>query len=229
MAASDKSKPRPADPLPATPEEEAEAIAGISGAEGGAAPLKLETAIGAEIRRLRKRQDMTMAVLAEAAGLSQGMLSKIETGQTSPSLQTLASLAEALAVPISSFFSGAEQSRDVSFVPAGQGIGIDRRGTRAGHLYQLLGHSVRGDLAVEPYLITLDETSEPYDEFRHGGMEFIYMLAGRLVYRHGMRQFPMGPGDSLFFDAMAPHGPAELVERPCTYLSIISYSRRDEE
>jgi len=225
MTASDKPKTAQ---RPASPEEEAEAVAGISGAEGGAAPLKMETAIGAEIRRLRKRQDMTMAVLAEAAGLSQGMLSKIETGQTSPSLQTLASLAEALAVPVSSFFSGLEQSRDVSFVPAGQGIGIDRRGTRAGHLYQLLGHSVRGDLAVEPYMITLGEGSEPYDEFRHPGMEFIYMLSGRLTYRHGDRVFAMGPGDALFFDAMSPHGPSELLELPATYLSLISYSRQDE-
>ena len=106
-----------------------------------------------------------MAMLADAAGLSQGMLSKIETGQTSPSLGTLASLAETLAVPLSSFFSAGERSRDVSFVPAGEGIHIDRRGTRAGHLYQLLGHSVRGDVNVEPYLITLDEAAETYRYF----------------------------------------------------------------
>ena len=81
-------------------------------------PIKLEAAIGAEIRRLRKRQDMTMAALAESAGLSQGMLSKIETGQTSPSLATLSALADALAVPISAFFGTLEQSRDVSYVPA---------------------------------------------------------------------------------------------------------------
>ena len=47
--------------------------------KGGQRP-KLETAIGAEIRRQRKRQDMTMAMLSDAAGLSQGMLSKIENG-----------------------------------------------------------------------------------------------------------------------------------------------------
>ena len=46
----------------------------------------LEARIGAEIRRQRKRRDMTVASLADAAGLSQGMLSEIETGQTSASL-----------------------------------------------------------------------------------------------------------------------------------------------
>ena len=55
----------------------------------------LEARIGAEIRRERKRRDMTVASLADAAGLSQGMLSKIETGQTSASLATLSRLAEA--------------------------------------------------------------------------------------------------------------------------------------
>jgi transcriptional regulator with XRE-family HTH domain len=183
---------------------------------------KLEAAIGAEIRRQRKRQDMTIAMLAEAATLSQSMLSKIETGQTSPSLTTLESVAEALGVPLSSFFSATEHSRDVSYVPAGEGIRIDRRGTRVGHSYQLLGHSVRGPLEVDPYLITLDEGSEPYDEFRHEGMEFIHVLSGRMNYRHGERFFTLNPGDSLFFDAMSPHGPSELLELPAVYLSIIS-------
>ncbi|WP_425405435.1 helix-turn-helix domain-containing protein [Hwanghaeella sp.] len=182
----------------------------------------LEAAIGAEIRRQRKKQDMTVAMLAEAAGLSQGMLSKIETGQTSPSLSTLAGISDALALPLSAFFTASERSRDVSFVPAGEGIKIDRRGTRVGHLYQLLGHSVRGPLQVEPYLITLTEGSETYDEFRHEGMEFIYMLSGKVVYRHGDSLYTMGPGDSLFFDALSPHGPADLLDLPAVYLSIIT-------
>ena len=73
----------------------------------------LEARIGAEIRRERKRRDMTVASLADAAGLSQGMLSKIETGQTSASLATLSRLAEALTVPLSALFSATEQSSDV--------------------------------------------------------------------------------------------------------------------
>merc|ERR1711998_552657 len=72
----------------------------------------LAAKIGAEVRRQRKHQDMTTAMLADAAGLSQGMLSKIETGHTSPSLSTLSSLADALAVPVSSFFSASEKSRE---------------------------------------------------------------------------------------------------------------------
>ncbi len=186
---------------------------------------RLEHYIGSEIRRHRKRHGLTVAEMAQQAGLSQGMLSKIENGQVAPSLATLSALAEAMNVPISAFFTPFEQSRDVTFVPKGQGLDIDRRGTRAGHLYKLLGHGVRGEVGVEPYLITLDEGSEPYDQFRHEGVEFLYMLSGEMVYRHGDRSFHMRPGDSLFFDAIVMHGPMELLSLPAVYLSIISYPR----
>ncbi len=192
---------------------------------GGATPRDLEKYIGAELRRYRLRSNLTVASLAQRAGLSQGMLSKIENGHTSPSLTTLGALASALGIPLSVLFAPLDTSRDVSFVPAGQGLEIDRRGTRAGHVYELLGHGVRGPVGVEPYLITLSTESESYPDFQHEGVEFIHMLSGRLVYRHGEQRFTMGPGDSLFFDAIAPHGPAELLELPARYLSIICYER----
>jgi uncharacterized cupin superfamily protein len=74
---------------------------------------------------------------------------------------------------------------------------------------------------VEPFLITIDEGGEAHTGFRHPGHEFIYMLSGRVVYRHGDRRYPLGPGDALFFDALAPHGPEEMPELPARYLSII--------
>ena len=60
----------------------------------------LEIAIGKQVRASRKRLNLTVAALAKQAQLSTGMLSKIENGQTSPSLATLTSLANALQVPV---------------------------------------------------------------------------------------------------------------------------------
>ena len=78
---------------------------------------------------------------------------------------------------------------------------------------------------VEPYLITLSTESDVFPTFQHEGLEFLYMLEGEVVYRHGEQLFTMQPGDSLFFDADAPHGPERLVTLPARYLSIISYAR----
>jgi transcriptional regulator with XRE-family HTH domain len=186
-----------------------------------AAAESLERAIGRKVRALRQGLDVKLADLARSAGLSVGMLSKIENGQTSPSLTTLKALAQALNVPISMFFQDFEERSDCSFVPAGQGVRIDRRGTKAGHVYELLGHSLRSATKIEPFLITIDEGGEPHATFQHPGHEFIYMLSGRVVYRHGDRRYDLGPGDALFFDALAPHGPEEMPELPARYLSII--------
>ena len=51
--------------------------------------------------------------------------------------------------------------------------------------------------------------------------EFIYMLSGAVTYRHADRSYLLQPGDSLFFDSEAPHGPEELRRLPARYLSII--------
>ena len=56
-------------------------------------------------------------------------------------------------------------------------------------------------------------------------MEFIYMLEGEVTYRHGAETFVLRQGDSLYFDADAPHGPERLTKLPARYLSIICYSQ----
>ena len=190
---------------------------------------RLEVAIGREVRTFRKMIDLTVAELAKLAGLSTGMLSKIENGLASPSLATLQSLSTALHVPVTAFFRKYEEERDATFVRSGEGLTIERRGTRAGHQYQLLGHSVGKSIALEPYLITFTDKSEVFPLFQHSGMEFIYMIEGEVLYRHGDKTYPLTPGDSLFFDGDAPHGPEELVNLPSRFICVIVYSRFTEE
>ncbi|MGB7287443.1 MAG: helix-turn-helix domain-containing protein [Salaquimonas sp.] len=185
----------------------------------------LEVAIGRTVKALRRQLKITGAELAKTTGLSIGMLSKIENGVTSPSLTTLQSLANALSVPLTAFFKGFEENRPAVHVKAGTGVQAERRGTRAGHQYNLLGHvgiNTTG-VTVEPYLISLTEKSDTFPDFQHDGLEFIYMLEGEVEYRHGDKLFHLKPGDSFFFDADAPHGPQTHIKLPAKYLSIISY------
>jgi transcriptional regulator with XRE-family HTH domain len=185
----------------------------------------LEMAIGHEVRTLRKKLGITGSDLASATGISLGMLSKIENGNTSPSLTTLQALAQALGVPVTAFFRRFEEVRNAMFVKAGEGVELERRGTRAGHQYNLLGHIGHNasGVVVEPYLITLTADSDVFPTFQHEGLEFLYMLEGEVQYRHGDKLYQMKPGDSLFFDADAPHGPEVLEHLPARYLSIICY------
>lgn len=181
----------------------------------------LEIAIGRQVREFRKNLNLTIVEVANRAGISHGMLSKIERGVISPSLTTLNTLAKSLNVPVTSFFRKFEEEREATYVKAGHGLSIERQGTRAGHQYQLLGHSVRTDFLFDPYLITLKERTDVFPLFQHDGTEFIYMLEGEVVYRHADKTYRLSPGDSLFFDADAPHGPEENVKLPIRFLSVM--------
>lgn len=216
-----RSAEAPAQPVAAEGEGEAHAV-------GGARENSLEVSIGRAVRQFRLDLGKTVAELAREAELSAGMLSKIENGATSSSLSTLRALSTALNVPFTALFRKFEEQRDASFVKAGEGLNIERRGTRAGHQYELLGHSVGKSLSVEPYLVTLTDESDVFPIFQHAGLEFIYLLEGEMDYRHGSKLYPMKPGDSLFFDSDAPHGPEHLVKLPIRMLSVICASRETE-
>lgn len=185
----------------------------------------LEAAIGREVRAFRRQQGLTVADLAQVTGLSIGMLSKIENGITSPSLTTLQVLSHAFSVPVTAFFKSYEERREVQHVRSGDHIEVERRGTRSGHQYNLLGHigSNNSGVVVEPYLITLSTEADVFPTFQHEGLELLYMLEGEVTYRHGDKLFHLKPGDSLFFDADARHGPEILNKLPARYLSVIAY------
>lgn len=186
---------------------------------------ELEQAIGSQVRVFRNQLKLTVAEAAEAAELSPGMLSKIENGNISPSLATLNSLSQALNVPVTAFFRKYEEQRDCAYVPANQGLIIERQGSRAGHQYQLLGHTMGKKLSVEPYLITINEKTDVFPLFQHDGVEFIYLLKGKVVYRYTDQTFTLSPGDSLCFDSDGPHGPEELIKLPVVLISVIVSSR----
>lgn len=65
--------------------------------------------IGGTLKTLRQEKNITLPALAESAGLSKGLLSKIENSpDANPSLSTLYKLAEALEEPLSTILETEE-------------------------------------------------------------------------------------------------------------------------
>ena len=184
----------------------------------------LEMAIGRELRGFRRKQEVTVAELANRTGLSIGMLSKIENGNTSPSLKTLRALATALSMPISAFFSQFEARREVIHTKSGEGIATEETGSLTGHETRLLGHinAPSSGVIVKPYLVTLTSKTDVLPSLQQGGTQTIYMLEGEMDYRHGDKLYNLTAGDSLQFDADSPHGPEAPRDLPLRYLSIVS-------
>jgi transcriptional regulator with XRE-family HTH domain len=185
---------------------------------------QLGQVIANHVRSRRLEIGLTVGQLAERTGISKGMLSKIENAQTSPSLTTLERLSSALDMPVTSLFRGLAEERDAVFVKAGSGPEIIRKGTRAGHTYELLG-TLRGPYKrVEPLLVSLVESTEVFPLFQHAGVELLYMLEGIMEYSYGREHYRMEKGDTLQFEGDIPHGPTRLVKLPIRFLSITIYS-----
>jgi transcriptional regulator with XRE-family HTH domain len=70
-------------------------------------PIDFFKSVGANIKRIRERNGYTLLYISENARISIGNLADIENGQnTNPTLYTLKKVADALEVPISTFFRG---------------------------------------------------------------------------------------------------------------------------
>lgn len=181
--------------------------------------------VGRMARRIRDELGLTLATVADQADISPGMLSRLETGRVSPSLETIVALAAALGVkPALLLQEVGDEAGDAQHVPAGHGLEVVRRGTRRGHTYHLLAAQRGPRKEFEPFLVTLTDKSETFPGFQHAGTEFIYILSGELRYRHGKESYLLREGDSLTFRGDVAHGPERLVRVPIRMLSIIIYA-----
>jgi transcriptional regulator with XRE-family HTH domain len=174
------------------------------------APLEatLNSVIALRVKEARQRKGLPMGHLSEQTGISKGMLSKIENAQVSPSLATLARLADALDTPLTAFFRGFDEERDAVFVKSGHGAEIRREGVASGHHYQQLG-SMRGQhRRMTPQLVTLTEDAEVFPLYQHPGTEFLYMLSGVMAYGHGRAVYVLEPGDA---PGRAHHAPGPVL------------------
>jgi DNA-binding XRE family transcriptional regulator len=187
-------------------------------------PGSLERYLGNTIRQLRQQNGLTIADVADRAGISRGMLSKIENAQTATSLETVSKLAHALGVSMRTLFRHYDvPGGGAQLVKHGEGMEVVRRGTKRGHTYHLLAYDQGPTKLFEPFLITIDSESEVFPTFEHPGTEFIYMLEGQIEYRHGQNTYVLNPGDALTFRGEIPHGPEKLLKCPIRFLSMILY------
>jgi transcriptional regulator with XRE-family HTH domain len=180
--------------------------------------------VGERVRDARRALGLTMAQFAEVAEISLGMVSKIEHGQTSPSLSTLTRLAHAAEVPITAFFRGLDEEHDVVIVRGGERMEILHEGTGPGHIYEDLG-SLRGpNRIIEPMMVTLESSNDVFPLFQHEGVEFLHMLEGSMDYGYGPKTYTLCVGDTIQIHGEVAHGPVALLDMPVRFMSVKVYA-----
>ncbi|MFD0986269.1 helix-turn-helix domain-containing protein [Methyloligella solikamskensis] len=166
--------------------------------------LENDQGVGREIKDLRKASDVTLSQLAKATGLSQGYLSQIERGISSPSIKALHSISRALGVNISWFFPRNQDESDE----------LDEYIVRRKNRRQLKFESGITDELLSPNLgrgiELLRCTFAPHSEsgtepYEHRGEEAGIVISGALTLWLGGRRIDLETGDSFAFESTIPH------------------------
>lgn len=159
---------------------------------------------------------MTLAQVAGQTGLNIGYLSQVENDKASPSLETLASLAAALDVPIAWFLL--DQSVPPRLIRAGE------RPTRptsdGGGSFTQVDGGVARDIAIFEGLLPVGHRTGFH---AHPGDEHHLVLEGRVRLSQGETVVEAGPGDYVLLDGTLPHDAEVLGDAPARL--IIVYPR----
>ncbi len=174
------------------------------------------SAIGPRVRALREAMDLSLRDLAERSGVSAPMLSQVERGETSPTLQVATRIAAGLELRLSQLLR-LDEDGAVVVVRAGEG----RLGPRArGHAYEILTPPLPGQRAElsRHVLASGAVTGGPGDPPMHepGSRETALVQAGAVVLVCDGQRHELTEGDCVTFDADLPHhfenpGPGEAV------------------
>jgi transcriptional regulator with XRE-family HTH domain len=172
--------------------------------------------VGSRIRRRRQERSLTLAQVSDQTGLNVGYLSQVENDKASPSLETLASLAEALDVPIAWFLL--EQSVAPRLVRAAE---RPRRSMpRAGGAMTQIDGGIARDLAIFEGVMPSGHRTGFH---AHPGDEHHIVLSGRVRITQGEATVEAGPGDYVLLDGTLPHDAEAIGDEPARL--IIVYPR----
>ena len=156
--------------------------------------------VGGRIRELRNAAGFSLRALADRCGLSINAISRIERGESSPTVSSLLRLATALDVHIADLFkTGPERSTILvrrNERPRSRGDGM---------LMESLGIGLPGQI-LEPFLMTIEAGTVGLEEpCEHAGEELVYCIEGEIEYQVADDWYRLEAGDSLLFLARQPH------------------------
>ena len=172
--------------------------------------------IAIRLRLARQVRGMTMKAVADAAGCSESLLSKLENGKATPSLPMLHRLVQALGTNIGWMFEENDGEEGIVFrdgarplitldpLRRGEGISLERViPYSSGHLLQCNIHHI-------------EVGGESAGPIQHAGEEVGYVLHGRIELMVDGRRFALGPGDSFVFGSDLPHAYRNIGDEPAS-------------
>ena len=159
---------------------------------------------GEKLRAVRERKGYTLKVVAQAAGVSESLVSQIERNRVSPAIDTLLALADALEIDLEYLFEEYRRERPVRVIHADERRHMNENGIIYEEIVKPLDDD--GAHAVEAYYITIPSGAETKrGSYGHLGREFGIVTEGTIDVHYETSVYTLKQGDSISFSATAPH------------------------
>ncbi len=178
--------------------------------------------IGSKLRRLRLRKSMGLLDLSKHTGLSPGLLSKLERDVMHPTLPTLARIAMVFSVGLEYFFNS-EPKSVLEIVRKKDRLRFpDSPDTDAiAYYFESLDFPVP-NRALHCYLAEFNAIAPEHNRaHEHAGIEFMYILSGKLELSVGEESHELAEGDAIYFDSSVSHLYSRIGVKPAKALVVL--------
>jgi transcriptional regulator with XRE-family HTH domain len=177
--------------------------------------------LAANLRRLRTRRGLSLERLAKESTVSRAMLSQIELGHSTPTINVLWKISSALGVPFSALIS----------VKGHAGPAVLRSGdskvlsNRDGRFTSRALFPYDAERRVEFYELRLaGRASEDADAHAPGTVEYLVVSEGAVEIRVRDTPTALGEGDAIVFEADVPHAYRNLGARGAVMFLVMTYA-----
>lgn len=176
--------------------------------------------IGRRIRALRKLQRLRLLDLADRAGCSESLLSRIETGQVMPSLSTLHRLSQGLRVNVAVLMEDKQNRTCTVYSPetrprTAHSTAAEGDGSAA---ESLVPYSADG--RIEALIVRLPGNGALCGPFSHNGEEVGLVLDGILELIVDGEMYLVPAGSSFYFGSDYTHSYRAASAVPCRVVWI---------
>ncbi|MBC6997852.1 MULTISPECIES: helix-turn-helix domain-containing protein [Bacteroidota] len=175
--------------------------------------------IGKRIKEIRKGGGKTINDIAGRAGVTGGLISRIENGRTIPSLPVLLKIISSLEIEVTDFFNGMPQVNGANFMVSRKEdyTIIEKEDEAVGFTYSYVFGKQISSLGFESVLLEVAPGSKR-DKVTTDAYEFKYILSGECYYEIGEEEVLLKEGDAIFFDGRIPHVPINRGNVPSKML-----------
>ncbi len=158
--------------------------------------------LGRLLRIYREKSNRHLGEIAEKAGISISMLSQIERGKVSPSIDTLVMVCRAQDIDIGELFRRLSPDVPVRLHKSGERLKLERNGIR----YEQLMTTQVSAFPIELFLIEIGVgCATEMSGGGHEGVEMGYVLQGSALLTVGGADYRIDDYDSVYFSANLPH------------------------